>query len=149
MGCSSFLGTGFSFPVMPDSATGRFMSSSFEEDIKEAIYIILMTKKGERLMRPDFGCGIHDFAFATLDYTTVSQMEKSIKEALIKWEPRIRDISVEVSQDTPEDGKALFRFLMWCVQLITRITWYFHSLLMKELNCKNRKEVCRWIKYLI
>ena len=101
-----FLGTGFSFPVMPDSATGRFMSSSFEEDIKEAIYIILMTKKGERLMRPDFGCGIHDFAFATLDYTNVSQMEKSIKEALIKWEPRIRDISVEVSQDTPEDGKA-------------------------------------------
>ena len=58
-------------------------------------------------MRPDFGCGIHDFAFASLDYTTVSQMEKSIKEALIKWEPRIRDISVEVSQDTPQDGKAL------------------------------------------
>ena len=102
-----FLGTGFSFPVMPDAATGRFMSSSFEEDIKEAIYIILMTKKGERLMRPDFGCGIHDFAFASLDYTTVSQMEKSIKEALIKWEPRIRDISVEVSQDTPQNGKAL------------------------------------------
>ena len=44
-----FLGTGFSFPVMPDAATGRFMSSSFEEDIKEAIYIILMTKKANAL----------------------------------------------------------------------------------------------------
>ena len=57
---------------MADPATGRFRASSYEEDIKEAIYIILMTKKGERLMRPEFGCGIHDFAFATLDYTTIS-----------------------------------------------------------------------------
>ena len=101
-----FLGTGFKFPVMCDSATGRFMSSSYEDDIKEAIYIILMTKKGERIMRPEFGCGIHDFAFESLDYTTVSQMEKSVKEALVQWEPRIRDISVEVSNDANEDGKA-------------------------------------------
>lgn len=103
----AFLGTGLGFPVMVDPATGRFRSSSYEEDIKEAIYIILMTKKGERLMRPGFGCGIHDFAFATLDYTTVSQMEKAVKESLIQWEPRIRDISVEVSQNTVESGKAV------------------------------------------
>ncbi len=102
-----FLGTGLGFPVMVDPATGRFRTSSYEDDIKEAIYIILMTKKGERLMRPEFGCGIHDFAFATLDYTTISQMEKSVKEALIQWEPRIRDISVEVSQSMTETGKAI------------------------------------------
>lgn len=103
----AFLGTGLGFSVMVDPATGRFRSSSYEEDIKEAIYIILMTKKGERLMRPEFGCGIHDFAFATLDYTTVSQMEKAVKESLIQWEPRIRDISVEVSQNAVESGKAV------------------------------------------
>lgn len=101
-----FLGTGFKFPIMCDYATGRFMSSSYEEDIKEAIYIILMTKKGERIMRPEFGCGIHDFSFESLDFTTVSQMEKSVKEALIQWEPRIRDINVNVSQENTEDGKA-------------------------------------------
>lgn len=102
-----FLGTGLGVPVMADPATGRFRTSSYEDDIKEAIYIILMTKKGERLMRPEFGCGIHDFAFATLDYTTISQMEKAVKEALIQWEPRIREISVEVSQSMTETGKAI------------------------------------------
>lgn len=100
-----FLGRGFHFPVQADSATGRVMMTSFEDDIREAVYIILMTRKGERLMRPDFGCGIHDFAFESMDYTTISQMEKSVKDALVLWEPRIRDIEVSLSYDGQENGK--------------------------------------------
>ncbi len=94
-----FLGKGFGFPIRPNPINGRIQSASQEEDIKQAIYLILMTRKGERLMRPEFGCGIHEFAFAAMDYNTVSQMEDSVREALILWEPRIRDIEVEILPD--------------------------------------------------
>ena len=70
-------------------SSGRFRTAEHEEDIRQAIYIILMTRRGERVMRPEFGCGIHDFAFETMDYGTISQMEDSVREALIRWEPRI------------------------------------------------------------
>lgn len=100
-----FLGLGFAFPVRTDPVTGQFLTVSYEEDIKEAIYIILMTRKGERLMRPDFGCGIFDFVFDTMSYNTLSRMRKSVSEALILWEPRIRDVEVEVELDEHKDGR--------------------------------------------
>lgn len=79
---------------------------SYEEDIQEAIRIILMTRKGERLRNPDFGCGIHKYAFASMDFTTVSAMKREIEIALVRWEPRIEDI--EVSIDTnQEEGMVL------------------------------------------
>lgn len=94
-----FLGKGFAFPVAVDPSSGRFRTSEHEEDIRQAIYIILMTRRGERVMRPEFGCGIHDFAFETMDYGTISQMEDSVREALIRWEPRIRDVNVEIAPE--------------------------------------------------
>lgn len=100
----SFLGTGFKFPIQVEEATGHVMTSSDEEDIKEAIYIILMTKKGERIMRPEFGCGIHNYAFSTMSYTNLKQMESEVMESLIMWEPRIIDLQVEVNEDTEGEG---------------------------------------------
>lgn len=91
-----FLGKGFGFPVSVDPISGRIKTAEYEEDIQQAIYLILMTRKGERVMRPEFGCGIHDFSFASMDFATISQMEDSVREALILWEPRIRDIQVKV-----------------------------------------------------
>lgn len=91
-----FLGKGFGFPVSVDPISGRIKTAEYEEDIQQAIYLILMTRKGERVMRPEFGCGIHDFSFASMDFSTLSQMEDSIREALILWEPRIRNIQVKV-----------------------------------------------------
>ena len=57
MESGSFLGKGFAFPVSVDPACGRFRTAEYEEDIQQAIYMILMTRRGERVMRPDFGCG--------------------------------------------------------------------------------------------
>ncbi len=91
-----FLGRGFSFPVCADPVTGRIQTAEYEEDIRQAIYLILMTRKGERVMRPEFGCSIHDFAFDTMDFGILSQMEDSVRESLILWEPRIREIEVKV-----------------------------------------------------
>ncbi|MBO4395708.1 MAG: GPW/gp25 family protein [Eubacterium sp.] len=98
----AFLGVGFKFPIQVDENTGRMKTSSYEEDIQEAIRIILSTRPGERLRNPNFGCGIYDYAFGTMDYTTLSAMQREVKDALIQWEPRIENISVRVVPEEDE-----------------------------------------------
>ena len=95
---SDFLGKGFAFPMSPDPVTGEIRMASYEEDIRQAIYLIIMTRKGERVMRPDFGCAIHDYAFESIDYEVISRIEEAVTEALVLWEPRIRDIEVHAYQ---------------------------------------------------
>jgi hypothetical protein len=92
---------------MVDAKTGRISMSEYEQDIKEAIWIILSTSKGERVMRPDFGCGIHDLIFAPINTTTVNLVENTVREALTLWEPRIELIKVEVSTERSAEGKLL------------------------------------------
>lgn len=99
-----FLGIGFHFPIQVEEATGKMKTVSLEEDIMQAIPIILMTRKGERVMRPDFGCNIHDYIFGTMDYTTLVQMENAVRDALIRWEPRIRDIEVHIDDSQERTG---------------------------------------------
>ena len=101
---NAFLGRGFHFPLQADQATGKIQTVSYEDDIREAIYIILMTRKGERIMNPEFGCGVHDYAFDTMDYTTLSMMEREVREALILWEPRITDLDVTLVVDEAREG---------------------------------------------
>ncbi|HEY9206927.1 MAG TPA: GPW/gp25 family protein [Candidatus Methanoperedens sp.] len=102
----NFLGAGWKFPVKPDSDR-KIALSRYEEDIKESIRIILGTAKGERVMRPDFGCGIHDLVFAPINATTISSVENSVREGLLYWEPRIEVIKVEVRDDKASEGKLL------------------------------------------
>ncbi|MEF9915815.1 MAG: GPW/gp25 family protein [Lachnospiraceae bacterium] len=102
-----FLGCGMQFPIQVDSATGRFKEAEYDENILESIRIIITTKKGERLMRPEFGCGIHEYAFETLDYTTLCMLQREVVSALTIWEPRITDIDVIVDSDSECDGKVL------------------------------------------
>lgn len=99
-----FLGTGFSFPVQADPLSGRIRMASEEEDIRQAVRIILMTGKGERVMRPDFGCRIYDYAFGTTDCTSLSRMKNAVEEALRLWEPRIIDVEAEVTVADGESG---------------------------------------------
>lgn len=100
----SFLGRGLKFPVQVDKVTGRFMLSAYEEDIKEAIFIILNTRPGERPMRPAFGCRIHDYMFEALNYTVIVSMEAAVREALLVWEPRITDIEVKADAARADRG---------------------------------------------
>lgn len=106
---NSFLGRGFKFPIQADEMTGKMKMSEFEEDIKESVYIILMTRKGERTMKPEFGCGIHDFVFGNADYTTLSMMEREVREALTLWEPRIINLEVAVIPDREREGCLLVK----------------------------------------
>lgn len=93
-----FLGTGWKFPIQIDHRGGIALSR-FEEDIRESIFIILGTAKGERLMRPDFGCGIHELVFAPMNTATEGLVLHHVKEALIRWEPRIEVLRVDVSRE--------------------------------------------------
>ena len=105
----SFLGTGFSFPVQVDENTGRVKTASGEEDIAQSIRIILGIQPGERPMAPYFGCGINAFVFNTADYTTLSMMGKEVVNALIMWEPRIKDVEADVVQSPEDPGILLIR----------------------------------------
>lgn len=99
-----FLGTGWGFPVQADPLSGQVQMVSQEEDIRQAIRLILMTRQGERVMRPDFGCRIYDFAFGTTDYTSLSRMKHAVEEALKLWEPRITDVEVEAAVVDGQSG---------------------------------------------
>lgn len=99
-----FLGTGFSFPVQADPLSGRIRMASEEEDIRQAVRIILMTRKGERVMRPDFGCRIYDYAFGTTDDASLYRMKNAVEESLRLWEPRIIDVEAEVTVADGESG---------------------------------------------
>jgi len=101
-----FLGRGWKFPVGVDSK-GRIDMSEYEQDIREAIWLILSTAKGERVMRPDFGCGIHDFVFASVNTSNIGLMESSVREALTIWEPRIELKDVSVSTERASEGQLL------------------------------------------
>lgn len=102
-----FLGRGWKFPVRVDTSTGRIMMSEYEEDIAEAIRIILSTSRGERVMRPSFGCGMRDFAFGLTDETTLKLLESSVTEAITAWEPRVGGVDVRIRRDSDNPGKLL------------------------------------------
>ncbi|MDH4100230.1 MAG: GPW/gp25 family protein [Nitrospirota bacterium] len=101
-----FLGTGWKFPVKT-GAGGAIAMSSAEDDIREAIRIILGTAKGERVMRPDFGCGIHNRVFSVINTANLGIIETEVKEALILWEPRIEVLSVVASSREAANGKLM------------------------------------------
>jgi phage baseplate assembly protein W len=98
---------GWKFPVKTDLVTGRIKTSSYADDVAESIKIILLTKKGERMMRPDFGCNISKYMFDILDITTLKQIELEIEEAIKKWEYRIEDLQVQVQEDKENEGRLI------------------------------------------
>ena len=99
----AFLGKGWRFPIATDSSL-KIETSDYEQNIHESIKIILGTRKGERVMRPDFGCGIHDLVFETLSSVSLGQIEQSIGDALRIYEPRIELLTLEISHEQIDRG---------------------------------------------
>ncbi len=94
-----FLGKGWSFPVRTPDDGGEIVMSRDEEKIRQSVEIILGTSPGERLMRPEFGCGIHDYVFAPNNVRTAGLLRFHVEEALNRWEPRIDLEEVTVAPD--------------------------------------------------
>jgi phage baseplate assembly protein W len=86
---SDFIGAGWTYPVGVTHGTHRIALSTGHARIEQSIRIILGTAPGERPMRPEFGCRIHDLAFAPLDTRTIVAVERHVRESLRHWEPRI------------------------------------------------------------
>lgn len=101
---SSFLGCGWKFPPAVNAVTGRIELSKAEEDIAEAVRIILFTGIGERVMRPGFGCGIRRYAFSDMSAIDIRGMEQELLEALIKFEPRITNPQINVRKKLAGEG---------------------------------------------
>ena len=99
----SFLGQGLSFPFAVDGQ-GRLKMSAGESNIEESLLMILGTAPGERVMRPDFGCGIHDYVFRPNNATTASLVSYYAREAIVKWEPRVEDVRVRAYPDSLEEN---------------------------------------------
>jgi phage baseplate assembly protein W len=91
-----FIGRGWAFPIHTD-ATGGIAMVSREEELAESIRLILGTAPGERPMRPEFGCGIHDLVFDRADSTTAGRVAYDVRAALDRWEPRIDVTGIAVS----------------------------------------------------
>jgi phage baseplate assembly protein W len=95
---SDFLGKGWGFPV----ALGEPGVAQGHESIVQAIRIILSTSPGERVMRPDFGCGLHHLVFAPNDPRTSGRAAQEVREALVRWEPRIDVLDVQAQGEGEE-----------------------------------------------
>jgi uncharacterized protein len=103
---SDIIGSGVAFPLRVDRRGGLALSSG-EEDVREAIALILGTAPGDRPMRPEFGCGIHDYIFESIDAYTLGKIEQEIREALDRWEPRAEVLDVDVDLSQSADGVLL------------------------------------------
>jgi len=101
-----FLGRGWAFPVGVDPA-GDVRTAADEQTVEESIRVIIGTAKGERVMRPEFGCGIHDRVFDTIDANTRTLVETAVEEALVEFEPRIAVENVTTSTEDIDEGVLL------------------------------------------
>jgi phage baseplate assembly protein W len=100
----AFLGKGWAFPV--GVSGGQVATAAYEEDVRQAIQIILGTDPGERVMRPAFGAGLRAFVFEPMTPATLEALRQRVQDALVDWEPRIDVESVGVTP-VPQDGKVL------------------------------------------
>jgi uncharacterized protein len=96
----TFLGRGISSPLAADQH-GALEHAAYEHSVQQSVWIILSTAKGERVMRPDFGCGIHELVFDTVTASTSGRVVSAVREALLRFEPRIdvRDVNVSPGGD--------------------------------------------------
>jgi phage baseplate assembly protein W len=103
-GPSDLIGSGISFPLQSDQR-GVLALAHGVNDIEQAIRLILGTAPGERPMRPEFGCAVHDFVFDTIDAEMVGRVEAAVHQALTRWEPRIEVVALDFDLGEVDQGK--------------------------------------------
>jgi uncharacterized protein len=110
----SFLGRGFAFPMSINRQTGKFQMVEQEDDIREAIEIILKTSIGERVMLPEFGSSANDYIFTVNHLQNIASFESEILEAIETFEPRVRDVAVEVNNEDGDRGSVVVNITYVC-----------------------------------
>jgi phage baseplate assembly protein W len=103
-GETNFIGRGITFPVEIDH-TGSIALTSGSDDIARSMRMVLATARGERVMRPEFGCAIWDLLFEPINANTLGLMAQAVREALAQWEPRATVEQVTVTPDGADTGR--------------------------------------------
>lgn len=116
------IGTGWAYPVRPDNQ-GRMTFISGEEKIRQSLLLILSTAPGERQMRPEFGCGIHELIFQPNTDALRTMVQSRVQDALVRWEPRIDVLDVRV--ETPPEAR---NFLLIRIDYRIRANNAFYNL---------------------
>lgn len=101
----TFLGTGWSFPPSFDNRSGSVAMVSDQEDIIQSLRIILFTSYGERTMRPEFGSGLSESIFDSVDSVTISILTDKIRQAIIEFEPRITLNAIKIGKEDMYEGR--------------------------------------------
>ncbi len=101
-----FIGAGWAFPLRTDR-TGSIALVRDQREIEESIHLILATSPGERPMRPEFGCSVHDYVFAPANAATAGDIAYAVRVALDRWEPRITLENIAVNFDGVDAGLLL------------------------------------------
>jgi phage baseplate assembly protein W len=101
-----FLGTGWGFPIGPPAGASTLTIATGVEAVRQSIWMVLGTAPGERVMRPEFGCRLHDLVFAANDAGTAGAAVEAVRDALNRWEPRIDVLDVTAAPD-PDDRNRL------------------------------------------
>lgn len=98
----AFLGAGMKFPPQIDPGTGRFAVSAREQSVRESVYLILMTNRGERWLEPGFGSQMAKYTFMDTSPTMMRLMSDELRELLLTQEPRISDVKVDIDPEVKE-----------------------------------------------
>ena len=124
---NDIIGTGLAFPLGVDRR-GALALAHDEDDVQQAISIILSTSPGERQMRPEFGCGVHDYVFDVIDASTLGRMEAEIRRALERWEPRIdvMDVDFDLSAGADEPLSITIEYRMRATNDVRNLVYPFY-----------------------
>lgn len=95
----AFLGAGMRFPPQIDPGTGRFAVSAGERSVKESVYLILMTSRGERWLEPNFGSSLSSYAFMDTSPTMLRMLSDDLRGLLLAQEPRVSEVEVEIDPE--------------------------------------------------
>ena len=121
------IGRGWAFPITLDSR-GAVALTNEENELIQAVYVILSTAPGERVMRPDFGCRIHEYLFDPANAATAAAVEEAVREALGRWEPRIllNEVTVTPSPETFGMLMIALRFTVKATREETSLVYPFY-----------------------
>jgi len=106
MNGDAFIGRGWRFPIKVNARGGLDWSDG-PDRIRDAIWLVLKTSVGERVMRPTFGAGVEDFVFQSNSAAARAELAQAIRTALVRWEPRIEIVAVRVDMVPDEPSQVI------------------------------------------
>jgi phage baseplate assembly protein W len=132
---TEIIGSGLAFPLQVDRRGGIALARD-ETDIEQAVELILGTAPGERPMRPEFGCGVHDYVFDSIDASTIGKMEEAIRDALDHWEPRIVVDTVQFDLSGVDEGRLMIDigYRIRVTNTIRNLVYPFYVIPAEELE---------------